>query len=131
MQRGSVETSDAEDGAVATWRREHLVRRGLVEQSGGDDLATGGPRAAGRRRIVEGEPAAGIGGRQAMQRTAWRLIRSGALMAEVQERNSGGGRRCRCGGRAIGREMGRAGRALIEGGGGGIDLDRSDFTRMI
>jgi hypothetical protein len=107
------------------------VRRGSVEQNGSDDLATGGPRAAGRRRIVEGEPAAGIGGRHAMQRTARRLIRSGALMAEVRERNSGGGRRRRCGGRAIGRGVGRAGRALIEGGGYGIDLNRSDFTRMI
>uniref|UniRef100_A0A0E0ASR0 Uncharacterized protein n=1 Tax=Oryza glumipatula TaxID=40148 RepID=A0A0E0ASR0_9ORYZ len=84
MQRGSVETGDAEDGT----RRKHLMRRGSVEQNGGDDLAMGGPRAAGRRRIVEGELVAGIGGRQAMQRTARRLIRSGALMAEVRERNS-------------------------------------------
>uniref|UniRef100_A0A0E0EM67 Uncharacterized protein n=1 Tax=Oryza meridionalis TaxID=40149 RepID=A0A0E0EM67_9ORYZ len=82
MKRGSVETGNAEDGTAATWRREHLVRRGSVEQNGGNDLAMGGPRAAGRRRIVEGEPAAGIGGRQAIQRTARRLIRSGALMAE-------------------------------------------------
>ena len=70
--------------SVATWRREHLVRRG--------------------------------GGGQAMQRTARRLIRSGAVMAEVRERCSGGGWRRRCGGRSIGRERGRAGRALIEGG---------------
>uniref|UniRef100_A0A0D3GIJ8 Uncharacterized protein n=1 Tax=Oryza barthii TaxID=65489 RepID=A0A0D3GIJ8_9ORYZ len=76
--------------AATTWRREDLVQRG------------GG-------RIVEGEPAAGIGGKHAMQRTARRLIRSGALMAEVQERNSGGGRRCRCGGRAIGRGGGSCG----------------------
>uniref|UniRef100_A0A0D3GK49 Uncharacterized protein n=1 Tax=Oryza barthii TaxID=65489 RepID=A0A0D3GK49_9ORYZ len=62
--------------AATTWRREDLVQRG-------------------GRRIVEGEPAAGIGGRQAMQRTARRLIRSRALIAEVRERNSGGGRRRR------------------------------------
>ncbi|EAZ40454.1 hypothetical protein OsJ_24906 [Oryza sativa Japonica Group] len=86
VRRGSVETGDADDGAAATWRREHLVRRG--------------------------------GGGQAMQRTARRLIRSGAVMAEVRERCSGGGRRCGSG-------------ALIEGGGGRIDLDRSDFRRMI
>uniref|UniRef100_A0A0E0I2X3 Uncharacterized protein n=1 Tax=Oryza nivara TaxID=4536 RepID=A0A0E0I2X3_ORYNI len=94
--------------SAATWRREHLVWRGSVETGDADD----GAAATWRREHLVRRG----GGGQAMQRTARRLIRSGAVMAEVRERCSGGGRRRRCGGRSIGREMGRAGRALIEGG---------------
>jgi hypothetical protein len=115
----------------------------------GGYLATGAPRAAGiggaerRRRPGDGRTscsgeAEDRGGR-AGGGDRWQTgdAEDGAA-ADTERSTDGGGAGAEFRRRAevqvwweSDREGGRAGRPLIEGGGGGIDLNRSDFTRMI
>ncbi len=90
--------------AAATWRREDLVRRG------------GGGKAMG---IMEGEPAAGIGGRSAMQRESCRGEGRPVARWFAGGRARWSGPATRCGGGAA-RRRGRESRASRGCGGGAV-----------